>query len=235
MTKIGLAAAVAMVLSMSVAQAQEGAAPQRPAPVPLDKAKLGYALGYKLGNDINQSKTEVDMAQVIRGVQDASAKKDPAFSREDLAKQLYSLDEKLRTEARAEFDKVATENKAASDKYLAENRAKKGVVTLPSGIQYRVIDEGNGNRPTKTSTVKVHYRGSLPNGTEFDSSFARGEPVEFQVDQVLKGWQEVLPLMRVGDMWQIVLPPDQAFGEQGPRGIGPNQALVYDIKLMEIK
>lgn len=235
MTKIGLAAAVAMVLSVSVAQAQEGAAPQRPTPVPLDKAKLGYALDYKLGNDINQSKTEVDIAQVLKGVQDASAKKDPAFSREDLAKQLFSLDEKLRTEARAEFDKVATENKAASDKFLADNKAKKGVVTLPSGIQYRVIDEGNGNRPTKTSTVKVHYRGSLPNGTEFDSSFARGEPVEFQVDQVLKGWQEVLPLMRVGDMWQIVLPPDQAFGEQGPRGIGPNQALVYDIKLMEIK
>ncbi|MCB1636338.1 MAG: FKBP-type peptidyl-prolyl cis-trans isomerase, partial [Xanthomonadales bacterium] len=118
---------------------------------------------------------------------------------------------------------------------LAENRSKKGVVVLPSGIQYRVIDEGNGARPTPTSEVEVHYRGSLVSGFEFDSSFARNQPATFKIDQVLKGWQEVLPLMRVGDQWQVFLPPEMAYGDKGPRPIGPNQALIFDIKLISIK
>lgn len=235
MTKTCLAAAAAALLLSAPLYAQDQAAQQAPQAVPLDGAKLGYALGFKLGNDVVQSNTSVDINQVIKGVQDAYAKKDPAYNREELGQQLYSLEAKLRTEAKAEFDKLSTENKAASDKFLADNKAKKGIVALPNGIQYRVIEEGNGDRPSKTSTVKVHYRGSLINGTEFDSSFARGEPAEFKIDQVLKGWQEIMPLMRVGDMWQVFLPPEMAYGEQAPRAIGPNQSLIFDIKLIEVK
>jgi FKBP-type peptidyl-prolyl cis-trans isomerase len=201
----------------------------------MDRAKLSYAVGYQFGADLKERGVDVDVNAVIRALQDGFSGKDVAYPREELAEQMELLEAKLRREAEEKFRKLAAENKAASDKFLAENRTKKGIVVLPSGIQYRVIEEGNGARPTAKSEVTVHYRGSLPSGLEFDSSFARGVPAKFQVDQVLKGWQEVLPLMRVGDHWQIFLPPEQAYGERGPRPIGPNQALVFEIKLLEVK
>lgn len=213
--------------------AGENAAP--PAPVPLDKNKLSYALGFKLGLDIVESKAAVDVNMVVKGVQDAYAKKEPTVAREDMGKQLYSLEYKLRSEAEAAYKKVATENKARSDKFMAENKVKKNIVALPSGIQYRVLDEGNGARPSKTSNVTVHYRGSLISGLEFDSSYARGTPAQFKVSDVLPGWQEILPLMKVGDRWEVYLPSDKAYGDRAPRAIGPNQALQFEIKLIEVK
>ena len=124
-----------------------------------------------------------------------------------------------------------------SDKFLADNKSKTGIKVLPSGVQYRVIEEGTGTQhPTVNSEVTVHYRGSLMNGLEFDSSFARGEPVHFKVGDVIKGWQDVLPLMRVGDHWQIFVPAALAYGERGqPPRIGPNEALVFELKLVDIK
>jgi len=141
------------------------------------------------------------------------------------------------TQAKGEFDKLAGANKAKSQQFMAENKSKKGIVSLPSGVQYRVIEDGTGSKkPTAQSEVTVHYRGSLANGLEFDSSFARGEPVSFKVNTVIKGWQEALPLMRVGDHWQIFVPPELAYGDRGqPPRIGPNEALVFEIKLIEVK
>lgn len=220
--------------AQSAAPAQAGAE-QRPQLPAIDKPKLSYALGYKLGNDIVQGEVDVDINQVIKGVQDAYGKKQAAFPEPDLIGQLMALDDKLRQRAEAEFRRVADENKAKSERFLAENKTKKGIVVLPNGIQYRVIEEGNGARPTANSEVTVHYRGSVANGLEFDSSFARGQPERFKVNDVLRGWQEVLPLMRVGDVWQIFLPPDMAYGERAPRVIGPNQALVFEIKLLDVK
>ncbi len=233
-----LAAVAAAVFSLS-AWAQTpapGAAPAAAAPpVAMDKAKMSYAIGYQFGADLKERGVDIDLNGVIRALQDGFAGKEVAYPREQLAAQMELLETKLRSEAEAKFNKLAGENMAASTKFMTENRAKKGIVALPNGIQYRVIEEGNGARPTATSEVTVHYRGSLITGLEFDSSFARGVPAKFQVNQVLKGWQEVLPLMKVGDHWQIFLPPDMAYGERGPRPIGPNQALVFDIKLIEVK
>lgn len=234
-----LAAVAAAVFSLS-AWAQTPAPSAAPAaaaapPVAMDKAKMSYAVGYQFGADLKERGVDIDINGVIRALQDGFSGKEVAYPREQLAQQMELLETKLRSEAEAKFNKVAGENKAASTKFMAENRAKKGIIVLPSGIQYRVIEEGNGTRPTATSEVTVHYRGSLITGFEFDSSFARGVPAKFQVNQVLKGWQEVLPLMRVGDHWQIFLPPEMAYGERGPRPIGPNQALVFDIKLIEVK
>ena len=107
-------------------------------------------------------------------------------------------------------------------------------MALPSGVQYRIIEEGEGSRPGMESTVKVHYRGSKINGHEFDSSFARGVPEEFPVNTVLKGWQEVLPLMKTGATWQVFVPPELAFGARGNPPVGPNEALMFDLKLVEI-
>jgi FKBP-type peptidyl-prolyl cis-trans isomerase FklB len=210
-----------------------------PAPVAIDKNKLSYALGFKTGSDVNHladSGIVLDMAQVIRGMQDAAGKKTPAFAKEDLYAQLESLQDRLGRQAEAEYNKVAGDNKAKSDKFMTDNKAKKGIVVMPNGIQYRVIEEGNGARPTKTSEVTVQYRAMIAaSSVEFDSTYARGQPAKFKLDQVFKGLQEIMPLMKVGDNWQVYFPAEMAYGERAPQTIGPNQALMFDIKLLEVK
>lgn len=200
-----------------------------------DKGKLSYAIGYEIGGDFVEKKLDVDVATVIKGLQDGLAKRAPAVEAAAMKDALEKMSAKLKAEAIAKYESLAKENKAKSDKFMAENKVKKGIVTLPSGIQYRVIEDGTGKRPLKTSEVSVHYRGSLSSGLEFDSSFARGVPSTFKVDSVLAGWQEVLPLMKAGDRWQIFLPPDQAYGMRGQGPIGPNEALVFEIQLVDVK
>jgi len=200
-----------------------------------EKGKLSYAIGYEIGNDFVDKRMDIDLNTVIRAIQDGYTKKAPAVAKEQMTESLEKMKERLYNEAKAKYDQMARENKAASDKFMAENKVKKGIVSLPSGIQYRVIEEGTGKRPLKTSEVEVHYRGSLTSGLEFDSSFPRGVPAKFKVDQVLKGWQEIMPMMKVGDHWQIFLPADQAYGMRGNGPIGPNQALVFEIKLINVK
>ena len=200
-----------------------------------DKGKLSYAIGYEIGRDFQERKMEVDLNTVLRAIQDGYSKKTPAVAEDQMKDSLGKMREKMMAEAKTKFEAVAKENKEKSDKFMAENKTKKGIVVLPSGIQYRVIEEGNGRRPAANSEVTVHYRGSMTNGFEFDSSFARNQPATFKVDSVLKGWQEVLPLMKVGDHWQIFLPPDLAYGLRGQGPIGPNEALVFDIKLVDVK
>jgi FKBP-type peptidyl-prolyl cis-trans isomerase FklB len=200
-----------------------------------EKGKLSYAIGYEIGNDFIEKKMDVDVATVLRAIQDGYAKRQPAVPAQEMRTALEKMSEKLKTAALAKYEALAKENKAKSDKFMADNKVKKGIVTLPSGIQYRVIEDGTGKRPLKNSEVSVHYRGSLSSGLEFDSSFARGVPASFKVDAVLKGWQEVLPMMKVGDHWQIFLPPEQAYGMRGQGPIGPNEALVFEIKLVDVK
>lgn len=201
-----------------------------------EKGKLSYAIGYQIGSDFVERKMDVDINTIIRAMQDGYTKKNPAISEDVMREVLGKMQQKMMTEAKAEFDKLANDNKAKSQKFLAENKAKKGVVATQSGLQYRVIEEGTGARATVNSEVTVHYRGSLTSGLEFDSSFARGEPVHFKVNSVIKGWQEALPLMRVGDHWQLFVPPELAYGDRGqPPRIGPNEALVFEIKLIEVK
>ncbi|MBN8481615.1 MAG: FKBP-type peptidyl-prolyl cis-trans isomerase [Xanthomonadales bacterium] len=201
-----------------------------------EKGKLSYSIGYQIGKDFTERKMDVDINTVIKALQDAYAKRAPVVAEEQMRDTLTKFQTKMMTEAKAEFDKVAGANKAKSDAFMAQNKTKKGIVALPSGVQYRVIEDGTGKQVTATSEVTVHYRGSLSDGLEFDSSFARGEPVKFKVNEVIKGWQEALPRMKVGDHWQIFVPAELAYGERGqaPR-IGPNQALVFDIKVIDSK
>jgi FKBP-type peptidyl-prolyl cis-trans isomerase len=219
-------------------QAAGQAAGQQAAPAnlpPPDRNKLSYAIGYDIGRDFKENKVDVDINTVIRALQDGFAQRQPAVPENEMRQQVAIMRERMLREARARFEQVARENKAKSDRFLAENRAKNGVRTLPSGIQYRVIEEGNGPRPTANSEVTVHYRGSLISGLEFDSSFARGEPVTFKVNEMIPGWQEILPMMRVGDEWKVFLPPEKAYGERGQGPIGPNEALIFDIRLVAVK
>lgn len=229
-----MAALVAGVWSITALA--QGAQQQQQQQLPaMDKNKLSYALGFQIGTDMRERGLDVDIATVVRALQEGHANGEPTVPVEEMVGQLAAMEDKLRKEAEGKFNALAAENMAKSVAFLAENRGKKGIIVLPSGIQYRVIEEGNGARPSPTADVVVHYRGSLTTGFEFDSSFARNQPANFKVDQVLTGWREILPLMRVGDQWQVFLPPEQAYGERGPRPIGPNQALIFDIKLLEIK
>ena len=199
-----------------------------------DKGRLSYAVGWDIGEDIQRRGAEFDVEAIIAAIRDSAAKKEPQVPAEQMVAMLTELQQKVRQEQAEAFQKLADENQKKSGDFLAANLGKSGIVALPSGIQYRIIDEGDGARPGMESTVKVHYRGSKLNGLEFDSSFARGVPEQFAVNSVLKGWQEVLPLMKTGATWQIFVPPELAFGARGNPPVGPNEALIFDLKLVEI-
>jgi FKBP-type peptidyl-prolyl cis-trans isomerase FklB len=199
-----------------------------------EKGKLSYAVGWDIGNDIQRRGAEFDVDTIIAAIRDSAAARDPQVPAEEMAAMLQELQQKVRQEQAEAFQKLSEDNQKASEEFLAKNLSKNGIVGLPSGIQYRVIEEGEGARPGMDSTVKVHYRGSKTDGLEFDSSFARGVPEEFAVSSVLKGWQEVLPLMKTGATWQVFVPPELAFGARGNPPVGPNEALVFDLKLVEI-
>jgi FKBP-type peptidyl-prolyl cis-trans isomerase FklB len=199
-----------------------------------DKGKLSYAVGWDIGEDIQRRGAEFDVEAIIIAIRDSSAAKEPQVPAEDMTTMLTELQQRVRQEQAEAFQKLADENQAASEEFMAANLAKNGIVALPSGVQYRIIEEGDGARPGMDSTVKVHYRGSKTTGLEFDSSFARGVPEEFTVNSVLKGWQEVLPLMKTGATWQIFVPPELAFGQRGNPPVGPNESLIFDLKLIEV-
>jgi FKBP-type peptidyl-prolyl cis-trans isomerase FklB len=153
-----------------------------------DKGKLSYAVGWDIGEDIKRRGAEFDVETIIAAIRDSAAAKDPQVPAEEMIALLTELQQKVRQEQAEAFQKLAEENQAAAEAFMAANLSKNGIVALPSGIQYRIIEEGEGARPGMDSTVKVHYRGSKTDGHEFDSSFARGVPEEFTVSTVLKGW-----------------------------------------------
>ena len=196
--------------------------------VTTEKGKLSYAVGWDIGADIARRSTEFDVESLITAIRDVVGEKDPQVTPEEMRAMLTALQEKVRAEQVEQFRVLSEENQKASEEFLAANKSKTGLVALPSGVQYRIIEEGEGARPGLESKVSVHYRGSKLDGREFDSSFARGTPEEFTVDAVLKGWQEVLPLMKVGSTWQIFVPPELAFGARGNPPVGPNEALMFD-------
>lgn len=199
-----------------------------------EKGKLSYAIGYEIGKDFTDRGMDVDLQTVLRAIQDGYAKRNPAVPEAEMRESLQAMQQEMVEKARAEFERVAAENKAKSDQFLAQNRGKSGVVVLPSGIQYRVIEDGNGSRPTASSEVRIHFRGSLSTGLEFASTYTGNEPATFRVGEApLKGLQEVLPLMKAGSRWEIFMPPEQAYGNT-PRPVGPGQAVVFDVRLVEV-
>ena len=202
-----------------------------------DKVKLSYAIGYQIGSRFAGGSPDVDLPTLQRAIADAYARHQPSVSIGEMQAQLQRLQQQMHSEAMAEFKRIAAANARKSAAFMAENRKKPGVVQLPSGIQYAVLHKGSGTvHPTVTSTVVVNFRGMLVDGTEFDSTWAHGAPATITVDNVIPGWRDVIPRMRVGDRWKVVIPSRLAYGEEGalPR-IGPNEALQFVIELIEIK
>ena len=221
--------AVALFFLISTAYAAEETTLKTP------KDKLSYIIGVQVGNDLKSQSIDVDSAIVSKGLQDSIAGKKLLISDQE-AKDIIAQYQKERAGKMAEERKTAGEkNKKEGAAFLAENKKKEGVKTLPSGLQYKVIKEGTGKTPKATDTVVTQYRGTLINGTEFDSSYKRNEPATFPVNGVIKGWTEALQLMKEGSKWQIVVPPELAYGEQGAGPIGPNAVLIFEIELVSIK
>ncbi len=225
MYKVVLSAALTAVMVTSV-QAQN---------LESEPGKLGYSIGYEFGAELRSYDIDIDLDSVFQAVRDAFNEREPQLEIAEMRQLMMALQEKIRQERMEAFQRLAEENQGRAERFLTDNRSKTGIVALPSGVQYRVIEEGEGARPNLSDMVTVHYRGSKIDGREFDSSFRRGVPAVFQVNSVIEGWQEVLPLMREGAMWQVFLPPELAFGVRGdPPMIGPNEALQFDIRLVQI-
>ena len=225
-----------LILVSGAAAADKPVAKDQKAPVLKDqKAKDGYAIGYQIGEDFKRHKLPVDPDMFARGIRDALKQRKPLMSPEERRATLLDLEKRVRTAQQQMLQEKAAQNLAASDKFLAENSTKEGVQTLPSGLQYRVIQEGSGPTPKPTETVTVHYRGALIDGTEFDSSYRRGAPATLPVEGLIPGWTEALQLMKTGSKWEIFIPPQLAYGDQSPGPlIGPNSALIFEVELLSI-
>jgi FKBP-type peptidyl-prolyl cis-trans isomerase FklB len=206
--------------------------PVQAAKIESDLEKLSYSMGIFLGQSISRQNMKLDNAAFLQAVEDVLTNSELKLSREEMSQILTDFQKKEQEELAAQADT----NKTDGEKYLADNKKKEGWTTTDSGLQYKAISTGEGKKPAADSTVVVHYRGTLIDGTEFDSSYARGEPATFGVNQVIKGWQEALQLMPAGSKWQVVIPSNLAYGERGAGGtIKPNSTLLFDIELIEIK
>ncbi len=200
-----------------------------------EAGKVGYSIGYEFGAELRSYDIDLDLESVFQAIRDAYGEREPQMEVAEMRQLMMALQERIRQERMEAFQQLAEENQVKAERFLTDNSARTGIVALPSGVQYRVIEEGEGARPGLDDVVTVHYRGSKIDGREFDSSFRHGVPAVFQVNSVIEGWQEVLPLMREGAMWQVFLPPELAFGVRGdPPIIGPNEALQFDIRLVKI-
>jgi FKBP-type peptidyl-prolyl cis-trans isomerase FklB len=200
-----------------------------------EKEKLSYIIGVQVGNDLKNQSIDVDPAIVGKGLQDSILGNKLLIGDQE-AKDFIAAYQKERTAKIAEEKKrVGEKNKQEGTVFLAENKKKAGVKTLPSGLQYKVIKEGTGKTPKATDTVVTQYKGTLINGTEFDSSYRRNEPATFPVNGVIRGWTEALQLMKEGSKWQLVVPPELAYGEQGAGPIGPNATLIFEVELVSVK
>lgn len=199
-----------------------------------DDAKAAYSIGYMTAKSMSAQVPALDTKSYAAGFKDAYAKKDPAIKEADMKTVLMAFEAKVRKEAEDKQKKDAAEAVTKGATYLAENAKKAGVTTTASGLQYQVIKEGTGAKPVATDTVKVHYEGKLVDGTVFDSSIKRGEPVSFPLNQVIAGWTEGLQLMTVGSKYKFVIPANLAYGEQGGGPIPANSVLTFEVELLEI-
>ena len=200
------------------------------------KDKTSYMIGYDIGNNLKRQGIDVDSKVLSRGLADALGGTKSLLTDEEVQEVTAELRADLMARQQARSRALAEKNKQEGEVFLAANAKKEGVKTTASGLQYKVITEGKGKQPKATDTVEVHYRGTLLNGTEFDSSYKRNQPATFVLSQVIPGWTEGLQMMSEGSKWQLFIPPNLAYGEHGMgSAIGPNSTLIFEVELLSIE
>jgi peptidylprolyl isomerase len=242
--KLRMLAAVlaALTLGTGVAVAQNAAPRSTAAPAPagpVDKTALSYSIGFDLTDDLAKRNVDVDVAALVRGIQDGYARKEPTVAREKQRQLLDAFQQKMLEQAKAEFEKAIRENKAKSDQFLAANKTKPGVVVLPSGIQYRVVEPGSGAKPTSASTVALHVRASLPGGPELMSTHGNAEAPSFKMAEfppvLPPSLKDIIAMMPAGSRWEVYLPPDKAFGNDPRLPFGPARVVMYELNVVSVK
>jgi len=204
-----------------------------------EKDRVSYSVGFQIGEDLRQQKIDFDPVAFLRGVEDALSDMKPALSAEEMKATLVELKKKVmaeykdkQAEKRKDLQSTREEYRGEGREFLAENKKKEGVVELPSGLQYKVLTEGTGKNPGPGDTVLVQYRGTLIDGTEFDSSYRKNKPAKFHVGGVIPGWKEALQMMKEGAKWRIFVPADLAYGERGPLA---DRTVIFDIELISVE
>ncbi len=200
-----------------------------------DVDKLCYTLGVNVAKTFQMINVKPNMEILSKAIGDVLENKELAMTEEEMQNCIRTFQQNLMEAQMKKREEEAVKNEEEAKKFLEENKTKEGVVALPSGLQYKVLKEGNGPKPKETDNVTVHYKGTLLDGTKFDSSYDRGEPVTFPLNRVIKGWTEALQHMPVGSKWQIFIPPNLAYGKEGNQRIPPNALLQFEVELLEIK
>lgn len=201
-----------------------------------EKDKISYSIGLNIGHNFKQQSIEIKLEPLFKGIEDALLNKKPLMSNEEIKVTMDSFRKQMTEKIKKKKEGAAAQNVKDGKGFLEKNKLEKGIITLPSGLQYRIVKEGSGIKPVLTDTVVTHYRGKLLSGVEFDSSYKRGKPATFPVNGVIKGWTEALQLMTVGSKWELFIPAHLAYGKNGASNvIGPNATLIFDIELLEIK
>ncbi|HLV85341.1 MAG TPA: FKBP-type peptidyl-prolyl cis-trans isomerase [Candidatus Sulfotelmatobacter sp.] len=223
----------------STAAKKPGATTAKTAAAPVvlktEKEKQSYAMGMNLGLGLHKQGMTLDPALVARGMKDSMSGGKTALTEEEARTVIQQLNTEVHQRMDAKAKEAAAGNRKAGEEFLAQNKSKEGVVTTPSGLQYKILTAGNGPKPTASDTVSCNYRGTLIDGKEFDSSYKRGQPASFPVSGVIKGWTEALQLMPVGSKWQLFIPPDLAYGDKGAGAdIGPDETLIFEVELLSI-
>jgi FKBP-type peptidyl-prolyl cis-trans isomerase FklB len=248
-TVVRVTVAAMVLLGSALAQQNAGASPQQPAtqqpaaaggandsPLKTQKDKVSYAIGMNVGSNLHRQSVDVDPKVLQQGLEDALAGGKTLLSEDEARATLTQLQGDMRQKQAAKMQQAGEANKKEGDAFLAANKTKEGVVTLASGLQYKIISTGKGPKPTASDSVVCNYRGTLIDGKEFDSSYKRGQPATFPVGGVIKGWTEALQLMPVGSKWQLFVPPDLAYAERGSGpDIGPNATLIFEVELISIQ
>jgi FKBP-type peptidyl-prolyl cis-trans isomerase len=224
----------------TAAKSSTGAAAQHhtaaaPLVLKTDKDKQSYAIGMNIGKSIHRDGVDVDPNILLRGMKDALAGGKTALSDDEAKLVMTNLQANMRKEQAEKAQQAGDANKKAGDAFLTANKTKAGVVTLPSGLQYKILTQGSGPKPTATDTVVCNYKGTLLDNTEFDSSYKRNQPLTIPVSGVIKGWTEALQLMPVGSKWQLFIPSDLAYGPQVKGPIEPNSTLIFEVELLSIQ
>jgi FKBP-type peptidyl-prolyl cis-trans isomerase FklB len=197
--------------------------------------RVNYSVGHQIGGDFKRQEVELNPQALVQGIEDALEGSEPLMTTDEMRTTLVDLKKRIMVLQREKAAQATTQNLKAAEDFLAINATKEGVKTLPSGLQYKVMNEGSGTTPGATDKVTVHYRGTLTDGTEFDSSYSRNKPASFGVNRVIPGWTEALQLMQEGDKWQLFIPPKLGYAERGAGSkIPPNSALIFEVELLSI-